>query len=452
MRPTPAAAALLLALTACGEHEPSSSAPRADPARASTVAASPNAAPSTAPAPAAPPRARARLHTTELDALRRALDLGTPQETQALLAHAAEAGDEALLLRARAASQSGHGIEALRLVEEARAQHPEDAAVYAAAAEIYASTDGFDSAAREIVQGEKRCGASAELLRARGIVSISRQGGAARGLQELEAALQADPELPFARRALGQAHLLVGKEAAKAEKLPQALEHARLSVGFDPQDTDAQRFLSECLAAAGDFDGALATLRALIARGEPLGAELASMHKRAGVACLLRKERPAALEHFLAARAGGLGDLELATGARLLAEESQQHLDSGVKAYQAGHVEEAESEFRAALVYDADSIAARNHLAVALFRRCAYAEAIPLWTRVLETAERERLELPEPVHLNLAEAQQRGGDREASRRTLLHYLEREPQGRWAEITRAALESGSDAASGADGKK
>ena len=436
MRPNLAAGSLLLAISACGRGEDPAGLPQ--PAGAQAAAAG-----SSAPAPRQEPEPKptSRRHTQVLDALRRALDLGPAPQTQALLAHAAEAGDEELLLRARAAAQAGRGIEALRLVEEARARHPEDASVYATAAEIYAATDGFDSAAREILLGEKRCGPSAELLRARGIVSISRQGGAARGLGELEAALRADPELPFARRALGQAHLLVGKEAVKAEKLAAALEHARASVGFDPEETDAQRFLAECLAASGDFDGALRTLRALLAKGEPLAAELALMEKRAGVACLLCKERPAALEHFLAARAGGLSDLELATGARLLAEESQTHLDLGVRAYQAGEIETAEREFRAALVYDADSIAAQNHLAVALFRRGVNAEAIPLWTRVLETAEREKLDLPEPVHLNLAEAQLRNGDAGAARRTLEQYLERAPEGRWAELTRAALEGG-----------
>ncbi len=312
--------------------------------------------------------------------------------------------------------------------------------MYATAAEIWAGSDGFDSAAREITQGEKLCGPSAELLRARGIVALSRPGGSARGLADLESARRADPELPFALRALGQAHLLLGKEAAKAQKLAAALEHAQLSVHFDPEETDAQRFLSECQAAQGDYDAALATLRALVQKGEPLSAEVALMEKRAGVAALLRDDRVRALAHFLEARAEGLTDAELATGARLLAEESQKHLDSGVEAYAAHELERAEREFRAALVYDDDSIAAQNHLAVTLFQRAAYDEAARLWSRVLETATGEGLELPEPVHLNLAEAELRGGDAAAARATLERYLAGAPAGRWAERTRAALEA------------
>jgi tetratricopeptide (TPR) repeat protein len=379
-----------------------------------------------------------RVHTPELDALRKALDLGPLADAERLIDHAPAAGAEALLLRARLAAAKGRGIEALRLVEEARSADPKDPSVYATAAEVYASSDGFDSAAREIVRGEAACGPSAEFLRARGIVSLSRQGGAAKGLSELEAARKADPELPFALRALGQAHLLVGKLSAKQDQLAAALEHALLSVSFDPGEIDAQRFVSECQAARGDFDAALAILRRLVGEGQPLVSELALMEKRAGVACLLRQDKPGALAHFLEARARGLSDDELATGARILAETSGAHLDAGVEALQQGELERAEAEFRSALVYDADSLAAQNHLAVVLYRRQRFAEAVALWKGVLATARAEALELPDPVHLNLAEAQRAGGDPAAARATLEQYLAESPQGKWAEKTREVL--------------
>jgi tetratricopeptide (TPR) repeat protein len=379
------------------------------------------------------------VHTPELDALRKALDLGPLSEVERLMPGASAAGAELPLLRARYAAACGRGIEALRQVELARTANPDDPSVYATAAEIYASSDGFDSAAAEIVHGEKRCGASAEFLRARGIVSITRSGGAAKGLSELEAARAADPALPFVARALGQAHLLLGKEAVKRDELALALEHALLSVSYDPAELDARRFVSECQAARGDWDAALASLRALVAQGHPLQSELALMEKRAGVACLLKADRSGALAHFLEARARGLSDAELSTGARLLAETSQEHVDAGLAALEKGEFPAAEREFRAALVYDADSLAAQNHLAVVLFRLQRFDECSVLWRRVLATARDEQLELPDPVHLNLAEAQRAGGDPAAARATLEGYLAEQPAGKWAERTRAALE-------------
>lgn len=419
--------AILLGCAACGRD-----APVADPA---SVQAQPPASAHTA---AAEPAAWPRVHTPELDELRTALDLGPLEQARRLLAGASAAGDEEPLLRARFSALSGKGIEALRLVEEARASQPKDPSVYACAAEIYAASSGFDSAAREIVRGEQLCGPSAEFLRARGILLISKSGGAAQGLVALDAARKADPALPFAARALGQAHLLLGKQAAKDEHLAQALEHALLSVSYDPGELDAQRFLSECQAARGDFAASLAILRKLVEQGNPLTSELALMEKRAGVACLLRKDKQGALAHFLEARAHGLTDAELATGARLLAEASQAHLDAGVEAYEKRELADAEREFRSALVYDAASIAAENHLAVVLFRRQQWAEAVTLWKRVLETAREEQLELPDPVHINLSEAQRLGGDPEAARATLEAYLSASPAGRWVDETRAAL--------------
>jgi len=417
MRALLLSAALLCSLAACGKDEPH---------------------PVEQPPKIIAPKPWPRVHTPELDLLRQALDLGPLADAERLIDCAPSAGSEQLLLRARLAAVRGRGIEALRLVEQARTADVKDPSVYATAAEIYASSDGFDSAVHEIVRGEEACGPSAEFLRARGIVSLSRQGGAAKGLAELEAARKADPELPFAARALGQAHLLLGKESIKQEKLAAALEHAQLSLSFDPGELDAQRFLSECQAARGDFDSALAVLRRLVDEGQPLASELALMEKRAGVACLLRQDKPGALAHFLEARARGLSDTELATGARLLAEASSAHLDAGVEALQKNDYAAAEKEFRAALVYDADSIAAQNHLAVALFRRESYAEAIVLWKKVLATARAEALELPDPVHINLAAAQRAGGDPGAARATLEQYLSEAPAGRWVAETRAAL--------------
>jgi hypothetical protein len=126
---------------------------------------------STAAVPPARPMPRARVHTQDLDALRRALDAGDLVRIRELLPAAAAAGDEEPLLRARAqALESRRTIEALRLVETARARDPKNAEVYATAAEIYAAHDAFSTAWDEIKRGEVACPGAAELLRVRGVV------------------------------------------------------------------------------------------------------------------------------------------------------------------------------------------------------------------------------------------------------------------------------------------
>jgi tetratricopeptide (TPR) repeat protein len=388
-----------------------------------------------------PLRAHPRIRSVELDQLRRALDLGERAKALALIVHADGAGaEEAFLLRARLAAMEGKGIEALRLVEAARTQFPQSPAVYATAAEVYATSEGFDSAAREIVRGEKECGKSPEFLRARGIISILKPGGAAKGLAELESARKADPDLPFALRPLGQAHLLVAKDAAKQDQRARALEHAQLSVSFDPLDVDARRFLAECLAANADFEGARTLLSALVAEGEPLVSELALLEKRAGIAALLQRERERALEHFRAARQLGLNDEELSSGARLLAEASAAHLERGMQAYQRQELETAESAFRAALRDEPDSLAAKNHLAVTLYARGRFLEAAELWEKVLLVANSEGLELPEPVEINLAKAWRSAGEGEKARAVLQGFVTSKPQSAHAPLARAMLET------------
>lgn len=348
------------------------------------------------------------------------------------------AGPEAPLLRARLAVLAGQNIAAMRIVETARKARPADPDVYATSAEIYAAAGKLEAAWEEIKAGDVACGAAPELTRARGIVWISRQGGAKKGLSFLEDAARADPDLPFLSRALGQAHLLLGKEGAAAGNAGVALAHARQAATYDPEDVDVARFLTEALALAGDFDGAIAETQRLVARGLPLGGELALLHKKAGMAALLARERERAIDHFALARKLGLTDMELGTGARILAEETRARVKRAVEAYQQDDLRASEASFRRALELDPDRIEAHNHLGVVLFKQGEYAGAAECWGIVCAKAEKEGIVLPEPVHVNLAKAQALAGDVPGARATLELYLVHHPDGEWGEETRAAL--------------
>jgi len=420
---TRVAAALALCVAAACSHD-------ADPAaaRAPEVHAAPQLAVRT-------PR------STDPDAagLRRSIERGRVDE-----AHAREAvlarldPGEARVLAARLSAISGRIVDAIREIEAARKERPADPDVYATAAEIYAAAGKLDAGWDEVKAGDAACGSAPELLRARGVLWISRSGGARKGLGFLEDARRADAELPFVDRPLSQAHLLVGKEDSAAHKPKDALVHARFAASLDPEDVDARRFLSEALVLNGDFEPAVAEIQTLVDRGEPLVSELALLHKKAGIAALLEHDRERALRHFVSARKLGLTDAELATGARLLGEEAAAKVGLGVEAYKAGDLAAAKARSKEALELEPDGIQAQNLLAVVLFKESDYAGAIALWRVVLETAQKEDLALPEPVHLNLARAQELSGDAAAARTTLEAYLARDPSGPWVADTRAAL--------------
>jgi tetratricopeptide (TPR) repeat protein len=377
-----------------------------------------------------------------LTRLRQAIDRGRVDdaEARAVLADESVPAAERLLLRARISALSGHDTDAMREIEDARKLAPDDPCVYATAAEIYAGLSQSSLALQEVFRGEKQCGASSELVRAKGILAIGRQGHAVNGLALLEQALAADPKIPFIDRALGQAHLLVAKERTKANDLAGALEHARASLAHDPDEIDAHRFLAETLSARQEWEAAAAELQSLVDRGERLEAELALTYKNAAVAAVLRGDRERALDHFAAARKLGLTDAELGFGAEQLAIEAQKRLEAGVEAYKAKDLATAERELRRALDLEPNQIQAQNHLAVVLFKQRNYTEAVHLWQRVIATARAEKIDLPEPVHLNLAKAQVQEGDREGAALTLEEYLDRQPSGEWAAPTREMLAS------------
>lgn len=423
-----AACALVATLGACSQETPIVA-----PVSAATSAES------NAPAAPAPmPERAARANGDAAVALRRAIEFGDLEQARKLDPRVHVGGPEGELLAARIAALEGRGVDAMRILEAQKSARPRDPDVWATAAELYASRDAFDTAWAEITAGAKACGETAEILRAKGVCWVLRENGAERGLEALTKARALDPALPFCDRALGQAHLLVAKMLVKAEKLPEALESARASLRFDPLDVDARRFHGDVLAATGDFAGALATLRALIAEGHDLGGELALMEKRAGFARLLQQDKAGATDHFLSARAAGLSDEEMSSAADFLREAARARCDAGVAAFEARELERAEAEFRAALDLDPDDLASKNHLALVRFRRDDPAEAARLWRVVLEVAAREKIELPEPVHVNLAQAELKRGESAAARRVLEDYLRDAPQGEWVGVTRTVL--------------
>jgi len=343
------------------------------------------------------------------------------------------------LLRARLASAEGDEIGAVRRLEAARVAHPDQGRFYATAAEIHAAAGRLKSAEEEVRKGLETCGPSADLSRARGVIAVARPGGARVGLNHLLDARTADPDLPFVNAPLAEAHLLLGRQAMADKAEADAVGHARAALLCKPGDREARLLLADALTAVGQFDEALVLYETLLSEGAEMKDALARAYKQGGTAALLAGKRDLAVERTLRARELGLPEDELGFGATLLSEEAQHALADGTAALEKGDLQQGKELCERALRLDPDSIPAKHFLASAQFRLGAHAEAARLWREVLDTAHAEQIELPDPVHLNLARALYLEGRTDEVRTLLQGELERDPDGKWAAATRELLE-------------
>ena len=382
----------------------------------------------------APPRT---VRDARLDPVRRALEAGQAARARELLG--TDNGFEATCLRARLCLLEGDAVEALRAIEEARALAPDASDLVATEAELLAALQRVEAAREVWTAGVERVGRTAELERARGVIELATSGHAAQALDALQRARALDPELPFLRFPLAQAHVLAGR--ALLERSPgEALAHAVAARTLEPELAcsllGARELQSEALAATMRFEEALAIQAELAAEGEDVGETIATLHQRLATRLLVERDRAGAVEHYRAAREAGLGDEGLGFGVTLLAEEARAAIERGIARFEADDFGPAAAEFARALELAPEDLAARNHLAAVRFRQADYRAAAAGWEEVL--ARSDVIELPEPVHLNLARAWRLAGEPARARAVVDAYLDREPEGKWAEETRAVL--------------
>jgi tetratricopeptide (TPR) repeat protein len=343
------------------------------------------------------------------------------------------------LLRARALAGSGDAIGSVRAIEAARERFGDQAAVYATAAEIHAAAGRFDSAEGEIRRGLAAVGPTPEISRARGVLMISRQGGTEAGLSHLLEATAADPDLPFCDRPLAQAHLVLGNRALAAGDALTAAFHARAAFERDASDEDVRTLRADAALALGDTASGLELYEDLLERDPGLRSTVALHNQRGAMAALLEKDRPLAVRRYLRALELGLPREDLGFGVEVLAQATQAAVERGIEAHEARDLAAARAAFEEALRCSPDDLRAQNHLAVVRFEQGDYAAAAELWSAVVATARTEGLELPDPVHLNLARALHQDGRPEEVRAVLEAYLAAEPRGAWREATSAMLE-------------
>ncbi|MCP3916425.1 MAG: tetratricopeptide repeat protein [bacterium] len=398
-------------------------------------------------------------------ALRDAIEEGRVELARSLVdAATADLGVEAHLLRARLWMLEDEAIEWGRALEQARLAAPGDPRVWATAAELHAAAGNLETAEREVQDGIQRCGRTPALERARGVLYLVVPGGAQQGLAALERAVEQDPGLPFVDRPLGQALLLVGKEHVRSGDKLVALEHVRRALEHDPEDRDAREFLGDVLMMVGEWGEALAVFEALVAEGYDNYREpLAGYYRNAGIWAMTQKQRELTVRYCARARELGMADEHLGHCRNLLLDHAAELVSRGLEELGASKTEKAIATLEEALVYDRESLEAHRFLGQAYLAREDPERAAQEWQWVVDTARAEEIDLPEPVHIMLAQAQALTGDFSASRETLDAYLTFEPTGEFVQLTRDVLaklpeevpeeprvEDDEDAATGDDG--
>jgi len=437
----PGLAVALLLLAACGGEAPppvEASASRAvsepDGSSSGETPREPEAAPvSQEPQSASPAAQRAAA----------ALERGDPQAAARALAELpADARFDRRLLGARLLALQGDAIGAVRDLESLRADYPGQGRVFSTAAELHAAAGRLESSEDEIRRGLAACGPTPALIRARGVLALSRQGAAGIGLSHLLRARAEAPGLWFCDLALSQAQVLLGNAALAEERPLEALGHARAARAAVPDSVDARELEADAAAALGDFETAIAGYESLLAGGEDVSGELALLCQRGATASLLVPDRELAVRRYLRARALGLPEAELGFGAAVLETEAERLLEQGIAAFEGADLPAARRDFEAALECQPDNLEIENHLGVCLFRLGEYDGAAAHWGRVVEAARVGGIELPEPVHVHQARALAAAGRTPEGVAVLRAYLEAEPdgesEGAWTAETRTAL--------------
>jgi len=261
-------------------------------------------------------------------------------------------GVEGPLLLARLKVLEGDTLGWLADVERARAMDPKDPRPYATAAELYAALYRRKASQDWIERGiEALGGRTTEIMRAQGVLAISTPGAAKLGLELLEAAERADPELPFLGRALGQAYLVMAKEAMATGADQLALERTAKSLEYDPDDLDARQYRGEVLLAASkDYDAALPILEGVFAERPSYGPELGKWHWSAGLQARIRGEVEAARDHFLRARELGSRDADDRSARTFMTGLADAKIAEAMRAARDGDPEAAEAALERALV------------------------------------------------------------------------------------------------------
>lgn len=360
---------------------------------------------------------------------------GREAAARLMLALDPELGLDYHLLRARWLAYEGELVESSREIEAARQAYPDQGRVYATAAEIHALGGRLETANNELKRGFETVGRTPELERASGLAALCSSRSVPQGWKVLTRLAALHPELPFLRAPLADAQLLMGRRALNGGDALLATACAQDGLEARPGDRELRELLAEAAVSRGEFAQATEIYEEFLLEGEDCAEHLAILHQRASTASLVLERRDRALAHAERARELGLSNEELGFSRTLLREEQ---VNRGLAAYGDLDYSLAAQHFERALELDPDFLEAHDHRGAALFRVGRYSEAALHFEASLAGLWERGSALPTPVHLNLARAlvlAERGDEVQA---ILERYLEREPQGPYADETREMI--------------
>ncbi|MEO6709962.1 MAG: tetratricopeptide repeat protein [Planctomycetota bacterium] len=422
---------LLLAATFGCSHE-------SDPAAAKAVQAAGNPAAPARPVKALPVQLP-QSSDPRIVACAAALENGDLSQAQSLLLELADdQSPDSHCLRARLLAAKGDSIGALREIETARKRWPDQACLFATMAEIHATGGRLESAQAEIRAGLAAAGPTPDLSRASGVVRLLQQGGAKAGMVHLLEAVRKAPHLFFTAAPLSEAHRLLATEALAKQNPVEALSHARAGLELEPKNPELRLLVADALVASGNYDDALPAYEEFAKEGRDLGATLRLYYQKGAMAALVDGKAELAVERYLRARQLGASDEELNFGAGVLHRAAADAQTKADLAFDEQRWGDARSALERVLAIEAADLATRTQLGVVCFKLEDYASAEACWRRVLESAEAQKLVLPDPVHLKLAGALHAQGKDSEIKPLLESYLATAPDGEWAQLTREAL--------------
>jgi tetratricopeptide (TPR) repeat protein len=332
----------------------------------------------------------------------------------------------------------GDSVGAVREIEAARAKWPDQSCLYATLAEIHATGGRLESAQDEIRTGLAVAGPTPDLSRARAVLCLLQKGGAKAGLGHLLAATHDEPDLAFCRAPLCEAHRLLASEALGQHNAVEALAHVRAGLELEPDNPELRLLEADALIANGDYDKGLPAYEELARGGRDLGAALRMYYQKGATAALVEGRKELAFSRYLRARQLGASNEELGFGVEVLHRAVVNAQAKADEAFEAGRWNDARTELDRLLTIEPTQLAAQTQLGVVCFKLEDYAGAEKTWRKVLELAERDRVILPDPVHLKLASALHALGRDEEIKPLLDHYLATQPEGEWVKLTQETL--------------
>ena len=378
-------------------------------------------------------------HDPRIIACASALETGNLDQAQALLLELGEhEAPDSVCLRARLLAARGDSVGAVREIESAKKTWPDQASLYATLAEIHATGGRLESAQDEIRAGLAVAGMTPDLSRARGVLLLLQPGGSKAGLMHLMQATHDEPGLFFCTAPLSEAHRLIATEALGKQDPIEALAHVRAGLLLEPQNPELKLLLADALVATGNFDEGLPVYEEVSRGGRDLGAALRMYYQKGAMAALVDGRTEVALQRYARSRQLGATNEELGFGVEVLHKAVVDAQAKADQAYEQEHWNDARTELDKLLAIEPLNLAARTQLGVVCFKLEDFASAADNWRSVLQRAEGLKLTLPDPVHLKLASALHAQAKDAEIKPILEHYLETQPEGEWAQLTREAL--------------